>query len=210
MLSLANVFRFDQGRRRPCFPLGDHLFDIVLTNERIEAIRARLTELVRIGAYKQAPPLSLTDLSKLEANFGVTLPGELRIFLTHVQSGGAGPGDGLFVCADREPLPRRSRPFPFDDRVAQQISRARLDGTDPWACAELPDEEEDDAWPPGPGFVPIAHHGCGVCDVIVTVGDQRGFIWCCDMNWCPCFNADGKGLGFLDWYEDWLDRKTLT
>ena len=29
-------------------------------------------------------------------------------------------------------------------------------------------------------------------------GAQRGFVWCCDMTWCPVFDAGGRHLGVLD------------
>lgn len=59
----------------------------------------------------------------------------------------------------------------------------------------------------GAGLLPIAHHGCGVFEVIVVAGEQRGRVWWCDMRWAPHHDEQGKQLGFLDWYERWLDAE---
>lgn len=195
-----------------------------MSSERLDAIRFKLDQLARrdsrrrvFGAgepsghgYVRRPPLDERQLSELEESFGVELLHELRLFLRRVHGGGAGPGYGLSVEPDISPQPRRSEPFPFDDSAARRVIAARLSGGDRWAQLEMPEEEEDEDdegdWPPGPGFVPIAHHGCGVVDVIVTVGPQRGLIWCCDMKWCPAYGPEGRSLGFLDWYESWLDE----
>ena len=158
--------------------------------------------------HRQRPCLGPPELERLEERFGVTLPDELRQFLTSVHGGGAGPGYGFFLHADAQRLPRRARPFPFDEEAARSIIERRLAGTERWAVLEMAeddDEDDDDYWPPGPGFLPIAHHGCGVFDVIVVVGQQRGRIWCCDTRWFPRFGGDGQQFSFLAWYEDWLD-----
>ena len=42
-------------------------------------------------------------------------------------------------------------------------------------------------------------------DVVVLGGEQRGLIWCCDMQWCPAFGSTGEQWTFFDWYESWLD-----
>lgn len=193
----------------------------MLTSNRVDSIRRKLDELARLDVdrrlfgsrepdghgYVQRARLDTQQLSDLETSFGVELPGELRIFLGEVHGGGAGPGYGLSVDADPALLSRRSRPFPFDDAAAQRVIAARLDGTDRWASLDMPDDAaEEDDWPPGPGFIPIAHHGCGIFDVVVTTGAQRGLVWCCDMTWCPVFDAEGRPVGILDWYERWLDR----
>lgn len=157
--------------------------------------------------YKRKPVLSSEALNKLEQNFGVALPEELKLFLTQVHSGGLGPGYGFYITPDPKPLKRRRRPFPFNSAMAEEIIKARMSRTDRWASLEMPDDDYyyDEDWPGGPGFIPLVHHGCGVFDVLVTVGEQRGMVWCCDMEWCPVISREGTTMGFLAWYEDWLD-----
>ena len=159
--------------------------------------------------YKREPVLSSEALNKLEQNFGVSLPEELKLFLTHIHGGGLGPGYGFYIYPDPKPLTRRRRPFPFNSAMAAQVIEARTSGTEHWATLEMPDDsddDDDDDYPAGAGFIPLTHHGCGVFDVLVTVGEQRGLVWCCDMNWFPIISREGKSMGLLAWYEDWLDR----
>jgi hypothetical protein len=189
---------------------------------RLDRIREQLDDLSRrdhahtlFGAaaphghgYRRQPVLGAAGVRELEAGFGVELPGELRAFLTNVHGGGAGPGYGLVVEPDRVRRPRRARPFPFDEAVARAVITQRLaGGSTRGKTVAAPDDEDDDDddWPPGPGFIPIAHHGCGVFDVLVVAGQQRGYVWWCDMSWAPSYDGDGRPMGFLDWYESWLD-----
>lgn len=173
-------------------------------------LRADLDRLVRLdtelrvfGAagvhghgYRRAPT---RDEASLDAAFGALLPAEVRAFLAHVHGGGAGPGYGLDVWAE----PRASSPFPYGTAHARALIERGATERSP--SLPLVDDDDDDSWPPGPGFVALAHQGCGVYDVIVVTGEQRGFVWCCDMAWRPYRTGD-RQLGFFDWYEQWLAR----
>jgi SMI1 / KNR4 family (SUKH-1) len=186
-------------------------------HERLAQIREKLDRLRsadakhqvfgarRVGdhghAYRECPVLDASAVARLEADCGATLPDEVRAFLTKVHGGGPGPGYGLDVWG--EP-PKASRPFPFtradfDALVARWAAgeRANLPMTD--------DEDPDSCWPPGTGFLPIAHLGCGVYDAVAVNGELAGTIWCCDMAWRPHV-TEGRPSTFLDWYEAWLDR----
>jgi hypothetical protein len=158
--------------------------------------------------YQCKPILLDSEICALEASFGVELPSELREFLAIVHGGGAGPGYGFFLEPDRSLLSRRARDFPFDHAMARNVITQRLaGGSTRWKTISAPDDgaEEDDEYPPGTGFLPIAHQGCGVFDVIVAAGEQRGFIWWYDMAWGPWYNREGAQMGLADWYEHWLD-----
>ncbi len=190
---------------------------------RLGRIREKLKELTRrdtglqvFGAgtsfghgYERRPTFTETEIVALEMSFGVELPTELRQFLSTVHGGGAGPGYGFFLTPDAVPRARRSRPFPFGTSDARVVIARRLaGGKTRWETLRAPNEdsEEDDDYPPGPGFVPLAHQGCGVFDVIVVTGEQRGFMWWYDNAWGPCYARDGSPWTFLDWYETWLDN----
>ena len=189
---------------------------------RLETIRVKLEHLIQcdeaqsvFGAggdfghhYVRKAVLDETAVRCLEDSFGVRLPEELRVFLMTVHGGGAGPGYGFFVNGDNPRLARRARKFPFDTDTARDVIASRLaGGTTPWQTVEAPDtdDEDDDDWPPGSGFIPIAHQGCGLFDVLVVAGEQRGRVWWCDMSWGPWYDKTGQQMGFLDWYELWLD-----
>jgi hypothetical protein len=150
-------------------------------------------------------------IKSLETKLGVTLPEEVNLFLGKVHAGGPGPGYGFVLVADTQPLKRRAALFPFNTSEAHDLIKKHLaDPASPWAL--LPAQEgdgEDDDWPPGPGFVPLAHLGCGIFDVLVLTGEQRGFIWRYDSAWLPLHHATGEQYSFLDWYEHWLDESLV-
>ncbi len=151
-------------------------------------------------AYREQPVLDDAGLAHLEAASGVALPDEVRSFLQRLHAGGAGPGYGLHVFGDPA---RTARPFPYGrSDFDALIARRRHER---YACLALTEEHPDDEWPPGPGFVSIAQHGCGVTDVLVVTGELTGSIWCCDMAWRPYATGERPST-FLDWYEAWLDR----
>lgn len=75
--------------------------------EAVQALATADPALRRFGAshhrYALAPPLTIAELTRLEARLGlpgVTIPEDLRGFAAEVGSGGAGPGYGL-VPLDR-------------------------------------------------------------------------------------------------------------
>lgn len=187
----------------------------IATQNRLAAIREKLDQLRTLdldervfGAagssghhYREEETATEESLGRFERQLGGALPDELRVFLRVVHGGGPGPGYGMRVVLP-VPVARASRPFACDDGGAAALLARRI--REPHASLELVEESDDDDWPPGSGFLSLAHHGCGVVDVIVVTGQQRGKIWCCDMAWRP-YERAGVQFGFLDWYEDWLD-----
>lgn len=177
----------------------------------LAALRVRDRERAAFGAalpyghdYREQPRLDDREIDALTSALGVALPRELEAFLRHVHAGGSGPGYGFFVVAPRAASGRDARPFPYDQDAAAASIRTLQgsDRNDGWLeLVEDPEDGED--WPPGPGFIPIAHHGCGVFDVLVLSGEERGHVWTCDMKWAPVHDRGGP-LGFLAWYERWL------
>lgn len=174
---------------------------LTVIRERLNQLRAADPHLAVFGAgtsyghgYNERPVLSERDLVGLEQGF--RLPREARAFLTTVHGGGTGPGYGLDVFRHE----RSAEPFPLTQADIAALAGRRKRERLPYLGLDLPDDEEDEEWPPGPGFVSLAHHGCGIYDVLVVAGEQRGLVWCCDMQWRP------YQFGFLDWYSDWLSR----
>ncbi len=41
---------------------------------------------------------------------------------------------------------------------------------------------------------------------LVMDGEQRGTVWYGGDGLAPCADQDGQQLGFLGWYESWLDE----
>jgi hypothetical protein len=175
---------------------------------KLDELKVRDRQLESFGAaephghgYRELPRLEAAGVARLESAFDIELPSELRAFLMDVHGGGAGPGYGFFIEAPCKTT-RPGRPFPYgagDVAAFTAGSARRAEG-----LPLVDDPDDDDDWPPGSGFVAIAHHGCGCIDVIVTAGEQRGLIWFCDMQWFPRLSPSGP-LGFFDWFEGWLD-----
>jgi hypothetical protein len=186
--------------------------------ERIREKFARVRELDAacklFGAasheYRLGPPLSESDLKSIEREFGIDLPAEYRRFLAEVGCGGAGPYYGLFApgSPDPEDLTRvtdLSKPF----RWTEAFNPADLENP----CAEEGVECEEDGeligmWVPGALY--ICHYGCALRFFLVVNGPCRDEVW---HDWqadnagiYPAMDKSGNRLGFLAWYEEWLDQ----
>lgn len=153
--------------------------------------------------YRERPCWSADRRSTVEAAYGVEFPAELVAFLCELHGGGPGPGYGFLVEEPSSPTSRAAAAFPYDaSDAARLLARRRIE---PYAgLPAVEDAEDAEDWPPGPGFVALAHHGCGMFDVIVTSGEQRGRIWFFDMLWFPRWSPQGTPTLF-EWYEAWLD-----
>ena len=199
--------------------------------ERLQSIRARLQELLRLdpdfelfGAdshrYQLAPPLPEEEIRAFETLHGIQLPEDYRAFLLQIGSSGAGPFYGLKPLGDAEHLDEPSvdvfsSSFPlrewFDLRSPHNLSDAQV-FSNRWVG----------------GTLCLSHVGCGMFDLLVVSGDERGHIWedarCNDYGIFPlALNREGVGksqedaqlftiaetqterTSFLDWYEWWLD-----
>ncbi len=181
---------------------------LAIIREKLDRLREADSSLRVHGAYPgighgyiEKPPLDDAALARLEAEYRITLPEELRAFVRTVHSGGPGPGYGLGLWGDPAKLPE---PFSYTHADFEQLSVTRRENH----YATLPDvsnDPDEDAWPPGNGFLSLSHQGCGVFDVIIVTGPLRGSVWYFDNGWGPCtFGTDLPG--FFDWYESWLDR----
>lgn len=176
--------------------------------------RARLDpELQRFGAsthrYRLNPPLAPEQRAAFEALHGVRLPAEYAEFLTSAGNGGAGPFYGIYPLGEGwEGLAGSlSAPFPFRE---------------PWNLPTDPPEsfasdEEEERWNADldarywfalQGAFPICHHGCALRTWLVVTGPERGRVWYDARaeggGLRPHEDAQGRRLGFLDWYRGWL------
>jgi hypothetical protein len=190
--------------------------DATLVMVRLADIHSKLDRLRRIGRdapglkaggpsgnhYGSLPRLGAADLKLMESLYRVTLPVELRVFLQVVHGGGPGPGYGLAVDECSTSMQSAEHAFPYGNADAVSILRRRR--ADPSASLPLTRQVQPRQWPPGNGFLPVATHTGGAIDVLVVTGEQRGWVWRCDGGWFPRCNQH-RQLGFLDWYEEWLD-----
>ncbi len=202
--------------------------------ERLQSIRPRLQELVRLDPdfevaeaqshrYELAPPLSETEVTSFETAHNIVLPADYRAFLLEVGSAGAGPGYGLNAPGnaqhlESETLPEGLLATPFPLRDWLDLTN-NLDNLSP---AQI----FSNSWVAGSVF--LCHYGCGIYDLLVVSGKERGHVWTDDrINQFGIFpvapNREQFGQSqedaqlftiaesqterttFLGWYEWWLD-----
>jgi hypothetical protein len=142
--------------------------------------------------YREEPRLMEIAVASLETALGVPLPDEYRAFVTTVHGGGAGPGYGLLP-----PRAEGAGRFPYGRAQAMDLLERRK-GDERFAM--LPGTGDGAA----PGCLRLSDQGCGWEDVLVLEGEMKGTVWTAGEGFCPHANADGP-IGFLDWYEGWLD-----
>jgi uncharacterized protein (TIGR02996 family) len=168
--------------------LRDRVEQIKRIREKFARLKAADTRLSYWAShshrYQLQPPLSPATVRALEGRFGVRFPDDYFDFLVRIAEAGAGPSYGIEpvrkVCHEgvREA-------FPFEEETA-----------DPDSGHDLPDDAA--------GFMLLAQHGCGSDAYLVISGKEAGKVWefwgAADCLWHP------TGLGFLQWYEAWLDE----
>jgi hypothetical protein len=155
--------------------------------ETLRQLSAEDTRLRIFGSpwhrYRLNPPLSEGEIQAFEADHGIRLPEDYRLFLRRVGDGGPGPGYGLATLARAAAVGNPRSPFPFervdDDYLDDALER--------WDCEMS-------------GALELCDHGCGGYSCLVVNGPQSGIIW------------DGTGAelfptttGFLEWYRTWAD-----
>jgi hypothetical protein len=187
-----------------------------MKDKQVDSGLVRIRELLDASrgqdrAFVPNPRLSEGDLLAWEAQYGVSLPEEYRLFLLEIGDGGMmlGKHFGGYFDFEIYPLarvsgaPMAAQPFPLTvDRVWERLrNKARPD--DGVLFPELTPywEDEDVGRPPGCVGFGVYPSTDGL--FLVTAGDLRGTVW------CDVFDGviEGKGdefMGFLDWFADVL------
>ena len=166
--------------------------------------------------FQRLPCVRDDELRHIEGTRGFVLPADFREFVMTVESGGAGPGYGLFpigrwgdAALQNEPWPDDwwdlAEPFPHD--APWNLGEDELkgpDGTDEELDAwfELKDEKYFNPRLVN-GSIPIAHLGCAMWVRLIVSGDRAGELWLDD-------RASDEGIypvspvRFIDWFLSWL------
>ncbi len=161
--------------------------------------------------FRRRRCLAEPQVAAFERRYAVALPPEYRAFLTAVANGGAGPGYGLYSLAQavrkgrgrvpddflRTPFRHRRRYNPHEDpRLASFWSRVEEGDIDA-------DKAERRCLYQAAGTLVLCDEGCGILHRLVVTGPSRGQVWVDDR--CNEYGFFPLGVGFLDWYERWLD-----
>jgi len=185
--------------------------------ERLDAIAAKLQALrdrrcTPFGSDHHGmvcrAPLSVRQVEDMEALYRVTLPAEYRAFITCIGDGGAGPAYGMHSLWTGSALARvyaadgfLATPFPHV--AAYNPADAGGAAPDDASDAQCERREAFEA----AGTIAVCDEGCGYQHLLVVSGPAKGTIW------LDARVSDGGlhplGVGFLDWYERWLDDTLL-
>lgn len=156
--------------------------------DMLQRLRAEDAGLRVFGApshkYHLNPRLTEPEIRQFEADHGITLPEDYRLFLQRIGNGGPGPAYGLETLARAAQACDPRSPFPFTE-----------------ASKDYP-EDVLDRWCDKPsGVLELCHHGCAIYSYLVVSGASWGTIW-------EGSGADVEptGLCFLDWYEPWAGQ----
>jgi hypothetical protein len=163
--------------------------------------------------YQMRPPLSEARVSRIEKRIKIRFPEEYRLFVTRVGEGGAGPYYGVLaldsnageVIVEDEKVRKPFRwteafnPYDWEDPAADED--VLCDGDEEYGVGVMLF---------APGALCICNFGCGIRFFLVVNGSSVGEVWRDSQiegkGFSPECGADGKHLGFFDWYEGWLDK----
>ena len=181
--------------------------------QKLERLRALDGKFTQFGStshrYRLGPPLTEVDLLAQERRLGAALPADYRQFLSEVGHGGAGPFYGLFALDSKNPenltqFGDLSKPFRWTEAFNPE--------TWEYPCDEEGVEWDEDGHFVGmflPGALYLCDYGCALRFFLIVTGPCTGEVW---HDWqadgtgiYPAVDAQGRRLGFLEWYEGWLD-----
>jgi hypothetical protein len=182
--------------------------------QKIERLRTLDTGFSLFGAvshhYRLGTALTESALQAMEREFGVTLPTAYRQFLRQIGHGGAGPYYGLFTLNDEDSenitsVESLSQPFTWTEAFnAAGRENSCEDGVDEFV--ETDEFQQMDL----PGALYISNYGCALRFFLIVTGPCKGEVWHDwrgeDSGVYPAVDATGRRLGFLEWYERWLDQ----
>jgi hypothetical protein len=166
---------------------------------------------VELHGFRRRRRLTEQQVAAFEQRHAVTLPPEYRAFVTGVANGSAGPAYGLYSLAEavtqeprgrvpddflRTPFRHRRAYNPLEDRKLASFWRRVEDG-------EIDVEEDPRYLYQTAGTLALCHEGCGILHLLVVTGPSRGQMWVDDR--CNDQGLFPLEVGFLDWYERWLD-----
>lgn len=187
----------------------DYTAQALRLKDKLPLAREKDPQFLVFGArkhkYRLDPPLSEGRLTELERMYGVSLPPDLRAFLTTVgnglqessywETGGAGPFYGLqaaetilkYAGQDQAPL------------ITTDLTSEEWNGLEERALNDEIDLDELTR-----GCAGIVSRGCSFLNLIVLTGSERGRVIYYDEEGSKPFFAWENN--FLDWYERWLDE----
>jgi hypothetical protein len=187
-------------------------------SEKLQCLRTLDISHEQFGAkshkYRLGGPLGEADLEHHEQLFGVALPYEYRRFLTEIGHGGAGPFYGLFPLDSQDPECVNV----FGGDLSKPFQWTYAFNPDEWERGRGMENIEGVEWDDNgkyagmflPGALYLCHCGCAIRIFLVVCGPCEGEVWrdsqASGGGIFPEVDVHGNRMGFLDWYEQWLDQ----
>lgn len=190
---------------------------------QIERISKKLKELKAIdkklnifGAkchkYKLSRTIRLDKLKKIEEKYGVYLPDEYVAFITFLGNGVVGPNYGISSIENLlQPIYDEIEDGIFIDitKPSYFSSKEKLkDFREINKKIEDDDERDNHSYKILNGTIRISLGGCSISYYMIINGFNTGKILVVNEDCIECGFYDSnydRLIGFLDWYEEWLD-----
>lgn len=178
--------------------------------ERVDAAMGRIRALLDASrgqgwAYLPRPRLAAAALTAWEAEHGVVLPEEYRLFVQEIGDGGEMPGSycdfKITPLAKMRGVPGAATPFPVtSERLRQRFEQLRAEGPpdDGVLFPELMAFWQEADKPPG--CLLLGQYPSADTLLLVTAGDLRGSVWCGVCYGIPETHHAGQPVGFLSWF----------
>ena len=181
-------------------------FNINEIKEKIEILKEMDKEFEIFGSskhkYKLHPCKTEKEIQSFEKKHGISLPADYRSFLLHIGNGGAGPSYGMFKLEDYFDNFYDEANYTVHDNFLSDNFKFSVDT--PYSEPQYEnDDDSADYYNDTAGAMVICHHGCGILNILIVSGEEKGKIWVDD-------RCNGNGLNrvsdsFYEWYSKWLD-----
>ena len=145
--------------------------------------------------YKLNPCKTEKEILEFEKKYKISLPEDYKNFLIYIGNGGAGPSYGMLRLEDF---------FDKDTAVSDNFLVTDFKYSPDSPYLEQSCENTDNYSDETAGSMIICHHGCGILNLLIISGTERGKIWLDDR----CNDNSMKRVcnSFSEWYNKWLDN----
>ena len=185
-------------------------FNIDEIKQKIEILKEMDKDFEIFGSSKhkyQLPPCKTEkEIQSFEKQHGISLPADYRSFLLHVGNGGAGPSYGMFKLEDYFDNSYAETNYTVHDNFLSDNFKFSINA--PYTESQYGNEDDPEYDPADyfndtAGSMVICHHGCGILNILIVSGEEKGKIWVDDR--CNDNGLSRVSVSFYEWYSKWLD-----
>ena len=146
------------------------------------------------------------EIQSFEKKHGISLPADYRNFLLYIGNGGAGPSYGMLKLEDYFDNSYTETNYTVHDNFLSDNFKFSINA--PYTESQdenegNPDYDSVDYYNDTAGAMVICHHGCGILNILIVSGEEKGKIWLDDR--CNDNGLNRVSGSFYEWYSKWLD-----